>query len=110
MPVHHITSLDNVDESGYLRDNSLVRHGSVEGGVIADLAGPVDPLTHNNLDFPNHETGVCAVAEKMQKGSPVARDEEGLFARARPRPGSKERLGRVNLGARRVAWLQQFGE
>jgi hypothetical protein len=106
--VRHVTCKSNVDEDGFLHDAALVHHGSIEGGVLAALGGPVDPLTHNNLDFPEHEIGECVIVQALEIGSRVVRDEEGLFARARIRPGSKQRLGRVNTGARRAEWLQRF--
>lgn len=108
MTVRHLTCRNNVDEDGYLRDNQRVHHGTLGGGVIAALAGPVDPTTHDNLDYPDHELGECVVTEELEEGSPIVWTEDERFMMASPRPGTKQRLGRVNMGARRAAWLQQF--
>lgn len=110
MTVRHFTCRDNVDEHGYLRDNQRVHHGTLGGGVISALGGPVDPTTHDNLDYPEHETGECVVTEELEEGSPIVWTEDGQYMSARPQPGSKQRLGRVNMGARRAAWLQQFAD
>ncbi|SDB95254.1 hypothetical protein GA0111570_11179 [Raineyella antarctica] len=105
MNVRHITHRRNVDEAGLLIDAEQVCHGTVQGGVIAALAGPVDPLTHLNRDFHEHELGECVVAEELVVGSAVLLDGEGHFLRASQRPGAKKSLGRVDLGARRSDWL-----
>jgi hypothetical protein len=65
MRIRHLTAAENVDTEGYLRDPALVRHGLVVGGQVAALAGPVEPLTHLNLDFPEHGLDDCLVAEQL---------------------------------------------
>lgn len=91
-----------------MRDATLVHHGSIEGGVVAALAGLIDPRTHLNTDFVDHELGECVIAEQLDVGSPVLKDEQGQFVRASPRRSAWRSYGPVDLGARRVAWLNAF--
>lgn len=106
MTVRHITQADNVDEEGFMIDPSLVYHGVIQGGHLHSLGGKVDPLTHLNIDFPDHRTEECAIAQKLEEGSEMVRDEEGFFLRTRPRPNAAQPLGKVDRGARRMEWLE----
>lgn len=108
MNVRHVTSEDNVDEAGCLIDPGFVHHGTVQGGVISALAGPVDPCTHFNADFREHTLGECVIAQQLEVGSPLIVDHEGHFSRAVLRPGMTQSLGRVDTGGRRVEWLSSF--
>lgn len=110
MTVRHITSADNVDEDGYLIDPTLAHHGTVQGSHIDSLAGPIDPTTHLNTDFPDHELGECVVAAELRAGAEVTLDEHDQFARARLRPGARRPLGAVDQGARRTEWLTVLRE
>lgn len=110
MTVRHITVVDNVDDDGYLIDPTRVHHGAVQGSHVASLAGPVDPLTHLNFDFGEHELGECIIAEELVVGSPVVLDENGQFARARPGADASTSLGFVDQGARRTEWLSVLKE
>lgn len=71
MRIRHITARANVDADGFLRDPRLVRHGIVVAGRVADLAAPVDPLTHLNRDFPEHGLDDCLVADELAVGARV---------------------------------------
>ena len=55
MRIHQITAADNVDLQGRVIDPLLVRYAIVLAGKIGNLAGPVDPQTHLNRDFPDHQ-------------------------------------------------------
>jgi hypothetical protein len=110
MTVRHITSLDNVDDEGYLIDPLACRHGTISAGAIDALAGLVDPLTHLNRDFPEHQLDECVVAEQLAVGSSVTREPFGNFRRAVPRVTAMESRGKVDQGARRVAWLTRLRE
>ncbi|MHB1800074.1 MAG: hypothetical protein ACYCU5_00180, partial [Actinomycetes bacterium] len=96
MTVRHMTSLDNVDIQGFLIDASTSCHGTIRGGRVEALGGSVDPLTHLNLDFPDHELGECVVATHLEVGAKVVARPEGGFLIARPRPADIVRLGRVD--------------
>jgi hypothetical protein len=103
MRIRHLTSADNLDPEGFLIDPLLVRHGLVVAGRVAELAGPIDPLTHLNLDFAEHRLAECLVAERLEVGAPVAFDGD-RFLVASPRRDAYARLGGVDVGARRAAW------
>lgn len=106
MTVRHITQADNVDEDGFMIDASLVHHGVIQGGHLHSLGGKVDPQTHLNVDFPDHRTEECAIAETLEVGAPIVRDENDQFARTRPRPNAVQPLGKIDRGARRAEWLE----
>ena len=86
MPVRHVTPLDNIDAGRFLIDPSRACHGAIRGGCVEDLSGPVDPLTHLNRDFPDHQLGECVVVERLERGAKVVAGPEGGFLWARPRP------------------------
>lgn len=108
MAIRHITSITNVDADGYLIEATVAHHGTIRAAQVEDLGGPVDPLTHLNLDFRDHDLGECAVAERLEKGAPIVIDADGHFLRAIPRPSARRRLGKVDVGGRRTAWLEAF--
>lgn len=106
MIVRHAVARGNVDETGHIVEPPLARHCVVVAGAVHDLSGPVDPLTHLNAAFPDHELGECVVAESLEPGSAVLRDDEGRMLFASPRRGYRQPLGRVDVDARRLAWLE----
>ena len=81
MRIRHLVAADNVDAQGYVIDPLLVRHGIVLGGRIADLAGLIDPQTHLNRDFPDHQLEECLVAERLERGGVCP--DEGWMAKTR---------------------------
>jgi hypothetical protein len=103
MRIRHLVSAENVDPTGFVIDPRLARHGMVVGGAIAELAGPVERLTHLNLDFPPHRLDECLVAERLEVGARLLRDDD-RFQIASVRPNAYARLGPVDLDARRLAW------
>lgn len=106
MPIRHVVEEANLDEAGFIIDPTLARHCVISAGRLLDLSGPVDPLTHLNLDFPDHTLGPCVVAERLEPGARVRIDPAQGFVMALPRPTAFKALGRVDLDARRIAWLQ----
>jgi len=110
MVIRHMTFLDNVDGEGFIIDPSKSCHGTIRGGSVEDLSGPVDPLTHLNRDFPDHDLGECVVAESLVRGGKVVVGSEGGFVRAWPRPADMVSLGKVDIGERRSAWLTTLRE
>jgi hypothetical protein len=106
MGIRHVVEAANVDEEGFVIDATAARHCMIRAGTVFDLAGSVDPLTHLNRDFPDHALGECVVAERLQPGARVHTDEDGRFTCARTRPEAMAWLGRVDLDARRAAWLK----
>lgn len=105
MTVRHLTTVGNVDADGYLVDATQVCHGTLAASRVAALGGPIDPSTHLNRDFPDHQLGECVIAEAFEVGAPVVLDTEGQFTHARPRHDASTALGPVNLGERRAEWL-----
>lgn len=106
MPIRHVVEEANLDEEGFIIDPAQARHCVIHAGRLLDLSGPVDPLTHLNLDFPDHRLEVCVIAERLEPGARVRIDPERGFLMAVPRPTAFQSRGRVDLDARRVAWLQ----
>ncbi|HEX9369438.1 MAG TPA: hypothetical protein VF897_00455 [Roseiflexaceae bacterium] len=103
MRIRHLVAVDNLDSEGFIAEPRSVRHGIVAGGRVADLAGPIDPLMHLNLDFPAHRLDDCLVAERLEVGAPILWDGE-RFRVARAHPSAYAHLGAVDLDRRRAAW------
>jgi hypothetical protein len=103
MRVRHLVAGPNVAD-GLIVDAAAVRHGLIVGRRVAALAGPIDPLTHLNLDFAEHRLDGAVVVAALEVGAEARLDGDG-FAVARPRRSAFGRLGPVDVGARRAAWL-----
>lgn len=103
MRIRHLVGADNLDHEGFIVDPLLVRHGIVVAGRIADLAAPIDPLTHLNLDFPEHRIDDCLVAERLERGAVLLREDQ-QFCMACPRPNAYTRRGHVDRDRQRAAW------
>ncbi len=106
MGVRHVVEAANVDAEGFVIDPFQARHCAISRGALGELSGPVDPLTHLNLDFPHHRLGDCAVASRLERGAAVHLDPEGRLVIARTRRRAMQRLGAVDVDARRIAWLE----
>ena len=110
MTVRHLTPSENVDAEGFLIDPSRACHGALRNGRVEDLSGPVDPLTHLNRDFPDHELGECVIVERLECGGKLLTDSRGTPLRARPRRASSISRGNVDVGERRCTWLAVLRE
>jgi hypothetical protein len=108
MRIRHLISADNVDVDGFVINALLARHGLVVAGRVAQLAGPIDPRTHLNQDFPEHGLDDCLVAERLQVGAPLLWAGERL-SMARARPSAYTALGPVDQGGQRAAWHRAIG-
>lgn len=109
MSVHHVVASSNVGADGVIIDPSLICHGSFQAGRIAALGGRVEAVTHRNLDFSDHRIDVCVVVEALSRGAVVIRDGDA-YQVARVAPECFGHFGRVNVGARRDAWLRAISE
>jgi hypothetical protein len=103
MRVRHLVARANV-VGGRIVDAAAVRHGLIVGRRVAGLAGPIDPLTHLNLDFAEHRLDGAVVVAALEVGAEVGLEGDG-FEVALPARSAFGRLGPVDVGARRVAWL-----
>jgi len=104
MLIRHVVAQANVDPSRVIVEPEHVRHAVIVAGRVFDLSGEVDPLTHLNLDYPQHRLADCIVVERLEQGAPVVFDDSGP-AFAYPHPGAYRRRGAVDLGRRRSEWL-----
>ena len=103
MRLRHLVARANVAD-GLIVDPAAVRHGLIVGRRVAALAGPIDPLTHLNLDFAAHRLEGAVVASALEVGAEVALSGDG-FEVAWPARSAFGHLGPVDVGARRAAWL-----
>lgn len=104
MLIRHVVAWSNVDPNGVITSAERARHAVIVAGRIFDLAGEVDPLTHLNLDYPQHRLAECIVAERLERGAAVICDGNGpIFAY--PASEAYRRRGPVDLGRRRGEWL-----
>jgi hypothetical protein len=108
--IRHMVASGNVDQEGYVIDPSQAVHGVILHGLVKEFSGSVDPVTHLNRDFPDHHLGPCVIAMRLEPGSPVLVDSEGQLTFAQARPSAFKRSGRVDVGARRLEWLQVHRE
>ncbi|MBA3944086.1 MAG: hypothetical protein H0X37_05930 [Herpetosiphonaceae bacterium] len=106
MHVYHLVARANVDAEGLIIDPQAVRHGTIEHGQVGALAGPIDPLTHLNLDFAAHRLEGCVLVEELAVGAQVPFSEGG-FTIAYPQPSAFQFLGKVDQAGRRAAWLER---
>jgi hypothetical protein len=105
MPVRHVIALSDLDPAtGLVVAPERARHAVITAGRLASLSGPVDVLTHLNLDAPEHLMHLCVVAETLEVGAAVLRDGDGLRL-APVAPACFQRRGRVDIGSRRAAWV-----
>jgi hypothetical protein len=104
--VRHVVEASNVDAQRFVIDPAKARHCTIRAGALLELSGPVDPLTHLNRDFGDHALGDCVVAERLEPGAPVLREPTGRFLVAATRPEATGQRGRVDVDARRIAWLE----
>lgn len=104
--IRHIVDSGNVDSEGFIIDPTLAVHAILEHGRLKEMGGPVDPTSHLNRDFPDHELGSCPIVDRLEPGSKVHATDEGQLVFAAVRPTAIQRLGRVDVGARRLEWLQ----
>ncbi len=93
--IRHITSIGNV-RNGTVFDPTLVKHGVVEAGRIADLSWWIDPATHLNLDLPAHLLNHAIVATRLEIGARILANGEG-FVVAPIEKGSFHRYGKVQI-------------
>lgn len=105
MRIRHLVAADNIDDAGFVIDPGLVRHGVIVGGRVADLAGPIEPETHLNLDFTLHRLDECLIVERLERDAAVLWADQ-QFRRAAIHPNAYRRRGPVNVDARRAAWQQ----
>lgn len=103
MHVYHLVARNNVDGDGWIIDPLAVRHGTLAHGQVDALAGPIDPLTHLNLDFTEHRLESCVIVAALQDGAIVQFTDTG-FAVAYPQPSAFAARGWVDQAVRRSAW------
>lgn len=108
--IRHIVGAENVDGEGYIIDPTDTVHGVLEHGKLKEMSGPVDPKTHLNRDFPDHDLGSCVIVDRLEPGSPVHVDDQGQLVFAAIRPSAVGQLGRIDIDARRLEWLQVHQE
>ncbi len=99
MVIRHCTPESNVDANHRIISPTEICHVVVEHGRIADISGPIDPLTHLNLDYPDHRADLCVMAERLEVGAPVRFNDAGPEW-AYVRRDAYEHLGPVDYTAR----------
>lgn len=107
MRIRHVIAVDQLDAAGFIANPRQARHALVVAGRISELAGPIDPLTHLNLDFPEHRLDECLVVERCELGAAVLRDGDQFWL-ARPPASAYAALGAVNVDSRRAAWMRSW--
>jgi hypothetical protein len=49
------------------------------------MSGSIDPVSHLNLDFPDHRATICIIAETFEIGASVKMDGDGIVFATVPR-------------------------
>jgi len=83
--IRHCVEISNVDDDMNIIDPNKIRHVTVAGGKIALMSGLIDPVSHLNLDFPDHRATICIIAETFEVGAKVKMDSDGLVFATVPR-------------------------
>lgn len=83
--IRHCVEESNVDDDMNVIDPNKIRHATVAGGKIELMSGLIDPVSHLNLDFPDHRITICIIAETFEIGASVKMDEDGLVFATVPR-------------------------
>jgi hypothetical protein len=96
--IRHFTSQDNVRD-GVVLDPTKCKHATLHALRISALSGWIDPLTHLNLDFPEHLTRAVDVVENLELGSGIVLSR-GQFVRARIPESALKHLGDVDVDGR----------
>jgi hypothetical protein len=76
--IRHCVEETNVDDEMNVIDPNKIRHVTVAAGKITLMSGLIDPLSHLNLDFPDHRVTICIIAETFEIGASVKMDGDGL--------------------------------
>ena len=85
MVIRHCVDQSNVDENFIVRDPTKIRHAVIVGGKIKSMSGPIDPVSHLNLDDPDQKATACVIVEKLEVGAKAIFGITGLaFANVDP--------------------------
>jgi hypothetical protein len=79
MLIRHCVEESNVDENLVVMDPTKIRHVTLKAGRIDAMSGLIDPASHLNLDYPDHNVTICVIAEKFEKGAKVRFGDQGLI-------------------------------
>ena len=83
--IRHCVEESNVDDDMNVLDPNKIRHVTVAGGKIVLMSGLIDPVSHLNLDFPDHRVTICIIAQTLEIGASVKMDRDGLVFATVPR-------------------------
>jgi len=97
--VRHCVEASNVDNNYVVVDSLKIRHVAVKAGKIDEMSGYIDPLTHLNLDFPDHKVDLCIISEGFEKGANLRYCEQGFAFAIVPKAAFKH-LGFVDYTQR----------
>jgi hypothetical protein len=97
--IRHCVEESNVDDDMNIIDPTKIRHVTVAGGKITSMSGLIDPVSHLNLDFPDHRVTTCIIAEAFEIGASVKLDGDGLIF-ANVQRSSFQHYGKVDYTQR----------
>jgi hypothetical protein len=76
--IRHCVEESNVNENMAVIDPTQIRHVVIVAGRVKSISGLIDPVSHLNLDFPDHKVTTCIIVENFQVGAAVKLVEQGL--------------------------------
>jgi hypothetical protein len=109
MLVRHCVESSNVNAQSFIVDPLKIRHVTLKERKIDDMSSFVDPMTHLNLDFPNHKVDMCIVSEKLEKGAKIKYSDQGFIFAAVPKTAFKH-LGPVDYTQRLLDMRESIRE
>ena len=82
MLVRHCVEVSNINDNLVIIDPTKVRHVIISAGRIESMSGLIDPASHLNLDYPDHNITTCVIAERFEINAKVILGDNGfVFAR-----------------------------
>jgi len=103
--IRHCVEESNLDENMNIIDPIKIRHVTVAAGKITSMSGLIDPVSHLNLDFPDHRVTTCIIATAFEIGASVRIDDDGLIF-ANVQRNSFQHYGKVDYTQRLVEMIK----
>ncbi len=104
--IRHLTSVYNTKNNEII-DPLKVKHGVIVALKVADLSGWIDPLTHLNLDFPEHLMKIVHVVDRLEVGGKIILDGD-RFKYVIVNPKFFKMLGPVDITQRSIEMRKAF--
>jgi hypothetical protein len=103
--IRHCAEECNIDSGMKVIDATKIKHVIVVAGRIGHMSGFIDPATHLNFDFPDHQVGPCIIAQCFKVGAAVKFGHQG-FVFATVSQDSFSHYGKIDYTQRLLDMIQ----